>query len=267
MATQPSSPQGIGGVLDTAFQLFKTSFPVVWPISLLMALVGLLPMLYLLFVGMGSIDPQALAQTGGATITNTLIMVVMTVVPSLWCMGALLLKQRAVGSDEPMSTGDAFKESLRRVLPLLLATLLYSVAVLVGSILLIVPGVILMLSLLMYTALLLFEGKGAIESLTGSHRLVWGNWWRAAAVLTVAAILMIVIFIAVSVVVAVATPFIGAASDFFLATMIVQLVLNAAVNVFVTPFTSAVLVALYWDLKLRKEGGDLAARVDALSPA
>jgi hypothetical protein len=35
----------------------------------------------------------------------------------------------------------------------------------------------------------------------------------------------------------------------------------------VTPFSTAVMIALYWDLKLRKEGGDLAARVNALSAA
>ena len=33
------------------------------------------------------------------------------------------------------------------------------------------------------------------------------------------------------------------------------------------PFFSAMLIAVYWDLKLRKEGGDLAARVGALNAA
>ena len=35
----------------------------------------------------------------------------------------------------------------------------------------------------------------------------------------------------------------------------------------VTPFYAAMIMALYWDLKLRKEGGDLAARVGALGTA
>ena len=35
----------------------------------------------------------------------------------------------------------------------------------------------------------------------------------------------------------------------------------------VTPFYVALLLAVYWDLKLRKEGGDLASRVAALGAA
>ena len=38
-------------------------------------------------------------------------------------------------------------------------------------------------------------------------------------------------------------------------------------NLLVMPFYVAMLIAVYWDLKLRKEGGDLAARVGALSAA
>jgi hypothetical protein len=35
-------------------------------------------------------------------------------------------------------------------------------------------------------------------------------------------------------------------------------------NVFILPMVPAVLIAIYRDLKLRREGGDLAARVGAL---
>ncbi len=43
MAIQPTQPQGVGGVLDTAFQLYKSSLSTVWPIALLTALISLLP--------------------------------------------------------------------------------------------------------------------------------------------------------------------------------------------------------------------------------
>jgi hypothetical protein len=33
------------------------------------------------------------------------------------------------------------------------------------------------------------------------------------------------------------------------------------------PFYIGLFLAIYWDLKLRKEGGDLAARVGSLNPA
>jgi len=41
-------------------------------------------------------------------------------------------------------------------------------------------------------------------------------------------------------------------------------VITAIERVFVTPMIPAVLVAMYYDFKLRREGGDLAARAKSL---
>jgi hypothetical protein len=271
MAVQPNQPQGIGGVLDTAFQLYKSSFARVWAIALLTALMSLAPTLYWLLFGLKGFDVSTLASNPFAMYTHSPSLVgmsLLSVLLTLWGMGALVLKQRAIGSDEQMSTGEAFQAALSRVPALIVAMILYLFAFVAGSFLLVVPGLILGLSLIMFMALVLFDRKGPIDALIGSHKLVWGNWWRTCAVVTLAFILMVVIFMAVGIVAAVITPFAGMASgDFLVVTMVVQSVLSAAANVFMTPFTSAVMIALYWDLKLRKEGGDLAARVDALSAA
>jgi hypothetical protein len=186
----------------------------------------------------------------------------------MWTMSALYLKQRAVGVDEPLDIGDALKIALKRLGPLVGASILFVLAVVVGLILLLVPGLILMVSLMMYMALLLFEDKGAVDSLTGSHKLVWGNWWRSSTILTVALILVIVIFVALGVVAVVVAPFAGMAmEDIVMVGLVSELIFNAAFNLLLMPFFTAVMIALYWDLKLRKEGGDLAARVNALNAA
>ena len=52
--------------------------------------------------------------------------------------------------------------------------------------------------------------------------------------------------------------------DLAMAQITIQIVSTAA-NVFVLPMIPAVLLSIYHDLKLRREGGDLAARVGALS--
>lgn len=264
MATQPNQPQGIGGVLDTAFELYKSSLGSVWVISLLTSIMSVVPTLFWLSTAnMASIasDPLAMYTTG-----SFLWSMLFSVALSMWGVGALLLKQRAFGVDEQMSLGAAFQTSAARLPSLLVSLILYGVAVSVGFILLLVPGVILTLSLAMCGTLVLFDRKGPIEALTGSHKLVWGHWWRTCAVLSVAFILLFVIFIAVGIAVALITPFIGLVGD-LVVEMTIQSILNAAVNVVVTPFSTAVMIAVYWDLKLRKEGGDLAARVNALSAA
>lgn len=268
MAIQPTQPQGIGGVLDTAFQLYKSTLGVVWPIALLVAVLGLAPFVYLMFVGVPMFDPTATTVPDPSVFTNMMIAILITVIPSTWGMSAMFLKQEAIGAGGELATGTAFQTALQRLPAMIIAVILYMVAISVGLVLLIVPGVILVLSLMLYMSLVLFERKGPIDALVGSHRLVWGNWWRTAAILTLTGILMMVIYIAVAFVLGLVAPFAGmAVGNTLLVGMAVQLVSQAVMNVFVMPFTCAVLISIYWDLKLRKEGGDLAARVNALSAA
>lgn len=268
MAIQPTQPQGIGGVLDTAFQLYKSSLAVVWPIALLTALLALSPFVYLIFAGVPVFDPTATAVPDPSVLINVMIAGLISVIPSTWGMSAQYLKQHAIGIGEELPTGTAFQMALTRLPALIVTVILYFLAISAGFLLLFVPGVILVLSLILNMVLVLFERKGPIDALVGSHRLVWGNWWRSCAILTLMGILIIVIYIAIALVVGLATPFAGmAVGDVMLAGMGLQLISQAVTNVLVMPFTTATLIALYWDLKLRKEGGDLAARVNALSAA
>jgi hypothetical protein len=269
MAIQPTQPQGVGGVLDTAFHLFKSSFPTVWPISLLLALVNVVPLAYLILAG-PSLDLGSLGGNPFAVYENpmTLILSLVCGVLSMWVLSALFLKQRAIGTDQELSTAAAFQTALPRVVPIVIASIMFGLAVMLGVLLLIVPGVILAISLFLYMVVLLFDDKSAFESLSGSHKLVWGNWWRSCAVLTVLSILMFVILFTLGFVGALVLPFAGfAVSDAFMIAMVIQAITNVAFYVFLGPFGTAALIALYWDLKLRKEGGDLAARVNALSAA
>ncbi|MBM0103154.1 hypothetical protein JM946_00275 [Steroidobacter sp. S1-65] len=269
MAIQPTQPQGVGGVLDTAFQLYKASFGAVWPISLLLAVVNGVPAVIMAFT-LADLDPSTLATNPFAMYNDpmTVIITLVAGVLALWIGSALFIKQRAVGIAEQMSTGEALGAALPRLLPMFIAGILFAIAIAIGIILLVIPGLILMVSLFLYMTLLLFENKGPIDSLIGSHKLVWGNWWRSCAVMTLMAILLFVILLAVGLVIGVIMPFAGLAlGDAIALSMLMQGVSNALFYMFLGPFATAVLISLYWDLKLRKQGGDLAARVNALSAA
>jgi hypothetical protein len=269
MAIQPTQPQGIGGVLDTTFQLYKASIGVVWPLSLLMALIGSVPTLYLLFndaavPGVGASVGEILMDLVSDPVRVALALG--TMVLTLLFMGAIYVKQYAVGVSEECSFGQAISASLARLGSLVLMTVLFFVALAVGLVLLLVPGFILMVSLMLCTNLVLFEGKGAMAALLGSHKLIWGNWWRSAAMLTVVFILVMVVFAAVGAVIGVLAPLMSwNVEDPGTFGLITELVFNAVSNLLFTPFFTAALIALYWDLKLRKEGGDLAARVGAIN--
>jgi hypothetical protein len=267
MAIQPTQPQGIGGVLDTAFQLYKSSMGVVWPICLLLAIVASPPSIYLLVNGGADTGPGGPAEMLAAMQDPVYWLIyAISVALLMWTIGALYLKQHSIGTEAEMSVGAALQTSLTRLVPLLVTMVLFGIALVVGLMLLLIPGFILMVSLMLSTNLVMFEGKGPLDALTGSHKLVWGNWWRAAAILTVGTILVLVIYMAVALVIGIVTPFIGLA-DILMYSLVSGVLLGVLMNLLVTPFFCALLIALYWDLKLRKEGGDLAARVGALNAA
>jgi len=52
-----------------------------------------------------------------------------------------------------------------------------------------------------------------------------------------------------------------------LISLVSGLLVGVLMSLLVTPFYISLAIAIYWDLKLRKDGGDLAARVGALNAA
>lgn len=266
MAIRPAQPQTIGGVLDTTFALYKASIGKVWLLCLIGALGGALPSLYLVFSGGIVGDPAAtlaMFSSPGYWLTN-----LATILISLWSMAAVYLKIHAVGTDVELSLGEALMTGLRRAPLLFLTGVLFGIALVIGMILLVVPGLILMVSLALCFNLVLFEGKGAIAALTGSHHLVWGNWWRTCAVLAVGFIVVIVIYFAVGLVLGVAIPLAGVGStDPLMFSLVSSVLIGILASLVLTPFYVSMAISLYWDLKMRKEGGDLAARVGALGAA
>lgn len=270
MAIQPAQPQSIGGVLDSGFQLYKSSIGVVWPLCLLLIVAGSPPTIYLAITGGGA----ALASTDmaamlapmmrpGYALTNLLSLLL-----SMWVFGALFLKMQSIGAGTQLGASAALQAAVRRAPWMLVMTLLLIIALMIGFVLLVVPGLILAVSLMLGWVVLMLEDKGPVASLTTSHRLVWGHWWRTAAILTVGFIVLFVIYLAVGTLVGVVLPLVaGSMEDVVLYTLISVFAISIVVNLLVTPFYVALMLAVYWDLKLRKEGGDLAARVSALGAA
>ena len=265
MAIRPAQPQSIGGVLDTSFQLYKASVTKVLLLSLLMTIGSLLPTIYLMVKGTG-FATNPLFMLAAMQDPQYWLVNLLTALISLVALGAMYLKMDAIGAGTDMGLGEALQLSLGRLLILFFTMVLLMIMVSVGMLLLLIPGLILMVSLLLSFNLAVNERKGPIDSLVGSHKLVWGSWWRTTAILTVGFIVVIVIYLGLGMLTGIVMPIVGLRSaDPLMFAMISTLIVSGLVGLFVTPFYVALLLSLYWDLKLRKEGGDLAARIGALS--
>lgn len=269
MAIQPDQPQSIGGVLDVSFRLYKEAIGSVWPLSLLVVLANSPQTIYTIMRGNRAVDPtNPMAAFAMFQDTSYWLATLLGVVLTLWVVAALYAKENAIGVGEEMGNGAALQSALGCVISLIIMTLLFALAVGIGMVLLLIPGMILLVSLILATNLVVLEGKGPIAALSGSHRLVWGNWWRTVAILTVGFIIVIIIYFALAMIIGIAVPLTGiGSSDPFLFGLVTAFLIGAVINLLVTPYYVALLIAIYWDLKLRKEGGDLAARVGALGTA
>jgi hypothetical protein len=270
MSIQPSQPQSIGGVLDTTFQLYKATVVKLIPLSLLLVVASCLQYIYI-FVrgGANPADPVAMLAAAGSW--GYWLSVVAGVFGSTWITAATYLKVAAAGAGGELGIGAALQASLPRVPALFLMMILFMLAVMLGAVLLIVPGIILMVSLFLCYPTALFDSKGPLSALTESHRLVWGNWWRTFVMLTVGLIILIVMYLIVAMIVGLVAPLLmigGVGTDaVVLYALVSMLLIFVLLSLLLTPFYISLGIAIYWDLKLRKDGGDLAARAGALNPA
>ncbi|MGH8262609.1 MAG: hypothetical protein ACRET4_03945 [Steroidobacteraceae bacterium] len=263
MYTLPRRPGSIGQVLDAAVMLFKASFKAVLPFSIVAAVLALAPIIVqLLGVSANRVEPTVanLEQSRSPLYWGV---VGISICVSLINYAALMVRAESIARGAKVTNGAALAIARRRSFILLLVVVCFLIVLALGLILLVIPGLILLISMSMYSMAIVLDGKG-IESLGYSHSLVWGNWWRTSALLTVGGIVVYVMFLMVDLVVVLVAQVL--ALDPVTQFMILFLS-NAFVTLLTTPFLNALMLEIYRDLKLRKEGGDLDERLTALGPA
>lgn len=258
-----SEPQSIGGILDSGFKLFNASIKQVLPITYLGALAGAIWGWFF-----QSVMLRQLGETGAVDFPVPLIVgayIIMIIIGSI-LMAAAIIRIRAVSANETMSFGQAMVAGLKRAPAVFGASLIYMLAFLVGSILLIVPGIYLsvMLAFAFYAASA--DGKGPLESNKYSYGLVKGNWWRTAGLLTIIMIVASVFYVAVGFVVGL----LAASSDPAEAlqpNILGDVIIIPVIASIISAMLYCLAYAVYRDLKLRSEGVDLAERIENLDQA
>lgn len=297
----PSAPLAIGGVLDNWLRLFRSSFSACWPFALLAAAAGaalqfwLTPKFPVMRPGMPLLQyyAQYWSTLRGPSI---LLLDIVFWFVSLLVYGALLVQQAAViRGEEPFTFGTALTKSLRRVPQMLLGCLLLLLIVAaiftpvgVGAAIMIAfhpseraifLGVLAALALLvvfiyitvrlqLWMAVMFSENSGGPSAIGRSWDLVKGSWWRVTGIGFVSGIVIWVVTLAIGAVIGIVVGVAGFHGD--TPDRLVRRVelIGAASQIgrlLTMPLLTAVWFAIYQDLKLRREGGDLAARAEALS--
>jgi hypothetical protein len=263
MYVRPTAPLSIGGVIDDAIRIYRESFSRCWVPALLLALVGGLVGLWLsthALAGINSANPAAMMRMYSQPGVYGLYLVQWVL--NVGFYGALFLAQDGATGGSVQTLGEAFGGAFARIGSAIVATFLFGLIVGVGFVLLVIPGFYFLGALCFWPMALFIDGDGALASFHTSRALTRGHWWRTATILTVALIIIVVFSTVVGGVVG-GLSALTLRRDPTLMLIAIQSVAMIA-NIFIVPMYSAVLISTYRDLKLRREGGDLADRLGAL---
>jgi len=258
----PTAPLSIGGILDDGFRLFRASWKTLLPIAIVASVLGVLPQVML--SGLAELEPGKPpdpAMIGAGAIVSFVAIVLLYIVSWAIVLAGVDLAAKTGGA----SLGSVLAAGVRRFPAMLGTGLLVSLAIAVGLVLLVIPGLYLMVALYPAAVLPVAERLGPWGSIRRARELVRGVWWRTALVLTVLTILIVALLAIASVLSGLsAVPFIdeqdpAAAVD----TLIVIQLVVAVVLAPLMPLPYCFMYSVYSDLRLRKDGSDLLERVGA----
>jgi len=255
MYAAPTTPQSIGGVLDSGFRLIRECFKLAFLLGLAAALVAAPFNRTLRAVMLDS--PNA------ASAPTVLIGGLVTIVIVLTLYGALLAALDSTARGQPLALSDALRQGLRRGPALFLVGLCYGVLVAVGCVLLVIPGLFLMILLVYAYAASVTERLGPIASLQYSRDLVRGHWWRTAGLFTIIGFIYLVLYAAIAAFGGVTAAFNSGVLETGTLPWYFDIVVTPLVSGLVAAVLYPLYIAAYRDAKLRYEGGDLAARIAA----
>lgn len=286
MFTLATEPQGVGRNLDSGFRLL---FAGIGSAALLLVFMIVLDAILFVMLGADFFAMMEQIQTGQfptSGMGKIALFVVLLYTINIIFSNAMIAKYGAIAYGQEMTIGIAITVGLKKLLPVFAYAILYMLALLVSSIPLfilmsifpppgtlaiigmligIIPPMIISLTLILGSYLIIIDDIGIFDALTRSHKLIWGNWWRTAMYLTIIIVIMLAIILAIEVTVGLLIGFIASIGpgEGGMSYMIVLQAINQLVSLAFMPVMIALIIPYYHDLKLRKEGGDLAAKITA----
>jgi hypothetical protein len=271
-------PLAIGELLDLAIRIYRARFAslvkavavVVAPVSVLGALVQVSasPDANNLVRTPGDTAPDTLGDLGDfwAFLAGILVVGLLTFVASQLATAASLRIVSGAYLDEEPEWRESLRFAVSKLRSLLWLAVVFAVLLGLATLACIVPGIYFYVAWAVAVPVLLIEDVRGRRALKRSRALVRGRWWSTAAVVVLSLILAAIVQAALS------GLLLGvlARGGNDVVDAVAGAVANTAASALTTPFTAAVIAAVYFDLRVRKEGFDLellARRVGVEPPA
>jgi hypothetical protein len=145
--------------------------------------------------------------------------------------------------NEKISSRDYLSRTLPLVLPILGLAILETLGIAVGVVLLIVPGMILALGWGVATQVLVVERKGIIDSLSRSWNLTKGSKGTIFGLYILIGIILVVFSLIIKKII-----------SLIIVHPVINTLLEQVVNSLVNPIMPCIIIVLYFNLRIKKEG-------------
>lgn len=269
----PPRPQSVGEVLDLSFRIYRRTFVKCLVLGGLVVVTQWLPNLYA--IARGQTVVQSLLSPSVDPL-RTLITLAAGLLALIFPVAIIYRQYRIITGEE---SGGELLRALRLLGRIVLIVILYAL-LMVACLLLVVPAAFVsgITQYLLFAVLLLplayvllrlacaftamvIENTGAAASLARSWELTGGQVMRLTAIYTVALFLLLVLYVVVGTLTGFLYAVFGKGDLALIAAGVG--VVTVAAGALASPYYSALGLAIFGDLLVRKEGADLSQRISA----
>ena len=155
--------------------------------------------------------------------------------------------------DEPPDWRESMRFAFKRLGALVWLTIVFAFLLVLGLLACVVPGVYLYVAWSVAVPALLLEDRRGWKALKRSKELVKGRWWSVLGAIFLSGLLAGIVQAVFSGLLAAVV----GSSDNEVVNATAGAIANTASSMLTTPFAAAVIMVVYFDLRVRKEGFDL----------
>jgi uncharacterized membrane protein len=241
-------PLTVGELLDRTFLYYRTHFLMFVGIS---ALPGSIMLLFQL--GIALVPPSGPL----VSLIASLASYVLTIVASTVAQGATMVAVSQIQLGRDASATEAFRQIRPRIGELVILALNITLRIVIGFILLIVPGVIVALRYALAAPVAVLEEKGVNESLERSRDLTRGHLGRILLIYCLLVVLILAGYALWQVPMMLVVLYTTGSVVLPTWATVVMLAGNFVVQSIVSPISVIALALVYYDERVRKEAFDL----------
>jgi len=255
----PLRPLSTGELLDKTFTVYRQNFGVFFGIAILPQLA-----LYAVLTIMGVSLKGRSAAAAGAAIGAALLYFAGSIIAGAVTQAATTFAVSSVYLDQPTSVRSAYSHAKGRILAVIGVTIMFAIAFGIGSMLLLIPGLLVLMWYSLALPATVIERTGVSASFTRSKQLSQGSGFRVLVVYVLMLILVLAVSVGVGMLIGLA---IAPLKESPLLRQTLAQLSNYLVGALLAPFITIALTLLYYDQRVRKEAFDIAHMMTLLPGA